>query len=207
MKTVVIILGIILCLIFLGTLIDWWLDQTTGAPKISYELFKTSYAINPERWYFKDGVLRFREYSSYIFINYNYPDWWRLHFFFSRKEKSENKKEQNQATERLLQAIQQDVEEEINKSKKEVEQANKMMEDLRAPRSSDDTSCEEAPQTSPPQDSRYYVHTDPITKDRYITFTGKDDGKTYTVKVPYYITSSDRMILDIFEKKERDDYQ
>lgn len=205
MKAIVII---VLCLVFLGTLIDWWLDQATGAPKISYELFKTSYAINPERWYFNDGVLRFLEYSSYYtYINYSYLDWWRLHFFFSREKKNKNKKKQNEATERLLQAIQRDVEEEINKSRKEIEQANKMMEDLRAPRSSDDTSCQEAPQTSRPQDSRYYVHTDPITKDRYITFTGKDDGKTYTVKVPYYITSSDRMILDIFEKKGRDDYQ
>lgn len=204
MKAIVII---VFCLIFLLTLAAWRLSQTTGAPKISYKLFKASYAINPERWYFREGELRFCEYSSYIFINYSYIDWWRLQFFFSREKKNKNKKEQNQATERVLQAIQRDVEEEINKSKKEIEQANGMMEDLRAPRSSGDTPCQEAPQTSPPQDSRYYIHTDPITKDKYITFTGKDE-KTYAVKVPSYLDrSSDKMILNIFEKKEWGDYQ
>lgn len=152
MKAIVII---VLCLIFLLTLAAWGLNQAISAPKISYKLFKASYAINPERWYFDDGELRFcYEYSRYTYINYSYLDWWRLHFFFSREKKNKNKKEQNQATERLLQAIQRDVEEEINKSKKEVEQANRMMEDSRARRSSDDTPCQEAPQTSRPRAQR-----------------------------------------------------
>lgn len=148
---------IVLGFIFLLTLAAWLLNQATGgAPKISYKLFRASYAINPERWYFDDGELRFYEYSSYTYINYSYLDWWRLHFFFRREKKNKNKKEQNKATERLLQAIQQDVEEEINKSKKEIEQANKMMEDLRAPRSSGDTPCQEASQTSRPQELYYW---------------------------------------------------
>ena len=155
MITIIVCVAVIIILVILGTLLDWASDQPNEGPKVSYKIFKTSYAINPERWSYCNGYLNFHSdtswYPSRQRVKYSYLDWWRLCFFFSKISKREARKQHREQTAKLLAVIQQDVEEEINKSKKEIEQANGMMEDLRAPRSSDDTSCQEAPQTSRPQ--------------------------------------------------------
>lgn len=160
MITIIVCVAVIILLILAGTLIDWTSTQPDEGPKVSYKIFKTSYAINPERWNYSNGYLYFISdinwYPSRQRVKYSYLDWWRLHSLFSKINKREAQKQHREQTAELLAVIQQDVEEEINKSKKEIEQANGMMEDLRAPRSSDDTSCQEAPQTSRPQELYYW---------------------------------------------------
>ena len=123
-----IILGILFC-----TLINWATRQPDEGPRVSYKIFKTSYAINPKRWDYSGGFLGFRHDTSRYFsskhVKYSYFDWWRLHFFFLKINKQKAQKQHREQTAELLAVIQQDVEEEINKSKKEIEQANRMMED------------------------------------------------------------------------------
>ena len=204
---IIIVVTVIIILPILGTLLDWSSTQPNEGPRVSYKIFKTSYAINPERWNYSDGYLYFLSDTSWHAsskrVKYSYLDWWRLRSFFLKINKREVQKQHREQTAELLAVIQQDVEEEINKSKKEVEQANRMMKDSRAPRSSGDTSCQEVLQISRPQDSRYHIYTDPVSRDQHITFPGHD-GKTYVMRVPSHLDrSDDRIIWDIFEKKEQ----
>ena len=162
MILIIIIVTVIIILPILGTLLDWGSTQPPEGPRVSYKIFKTSYAINPERWSYTDGRLYFNPNTKWCAskkrVKYSYLDWWRLRSFFLKINKREIQKQHREQTAELLAVIQQDIEEEINKSKKEIEQANGMMEDSRAPRSSGDTPRKKAPQTSPPQwnDIGYY---------------------------------------------------
>ena len=139
--------------IFLLVIIIYWLADKQKAGKITpylpYKLFLTAYKLNPDRW-------KLGPDSYYPLVRYKDNDgWWKpvkLHlipyflvrcFVYSLKRGRE-KQIQSECYADLLEAIQSDVQKEINKSKEEIETANRMMEDERTGRSSGDTPCQGA---------------------------------------------------------------
>ena len=137
MLAITIILTIILSLIGLAAIIllacafsDWKeMFLVENAPFISYKLLKTAYDINPERWFIDRYDIHYDEGKFSYYVNLHFFDWLRLNFDLKYTEKQKNKQITDKKLERLLSVIQKDIETEINKSKKEVETANKMMEE------------------------------------------------------------------------------
>lgn len=105
-----ILMGVFLTMLIV-MLVDW--KETTGHyPRMKFKDFKKFYAINPKRW-----VLHASYVSCYVspafddeeVFMFNFVDHWRYKLWFKNKEKRKENKSNMEATQRMLNAVQEDV--------------------------------------------------------------------------------------------------
>ena len=86
----------------------YWRCESKG-PKMKYRDFRKFYALNPDRWYLCPSNVYCKTKDGDENFNFGFIDFWRYKFWFRSKKKGKRNAEYAKATQRMLDAVKQDV--------------------------------------------------------------------------------------------------